>query len=275
MMKCISIDLDGTLLNSKHEISEENLQTLHDLKKQGHYVILNTGRALADVIKIQAVQQLELPIFCINGSMLYSKSGELLYEAIVPISTYKEIFSRLKDLDIGILVYTNYGGFPSTLPPLQEKSKEELTTLFQQYDYDQFLTKEDIKIYKIMALVYDGQLEKLEDVKKALGNTLDIFMAASLPNNLELTSSEANKGKAILRYQKLMNLHFEEIIAIGDGGNDLGQFEVATTSIAMGNAPAYIQNIADVVTKTNDENGFSYAMRHQLKLIPTSETANI
>ncbi|WBL15077.1 MULTISPECIES: HAD family hydrolase [Sutcliffiella] len=275
MMKCISIDLDGTLLNSKHEISEENLQTLHDLKKQGHYVILNTGRALADVIKIQAVQQLELPIFSINGSMLYSKSGELLYEANVPISTYKEIFSRLKDLEIGILVYTNYGGFPATLPPLQEKSKEELTTLFQQYDYDQILTKNDIKIYKIMALVYDGQLEKLEDVKKALGNTLDIFMAASLPNNLELTSSEANKGKAILRYQKLMNLHFEEIIAIGDGGNDLGQFEVATTSVAMGNAPAYIQNIADVVTKTNDEDGFSYAMRHQLKLIPTSETANI
>src|SRR6478735_5578052 len=265
-MKCISIDLDGTLLNSQHEISEENVKTLKELREQGHSIILNTGRAYADVIKLKAVQNMEVPIFCINGSVLYSKTRELLYEATISVSTYKKIFSILNEIGVGILVYTNYGGFPSTLPPLHNKSKEELATLFQEYNYDEILNKDNLKIYKLIALVQYEQLEKVDEVKRALADQFDISMASSFPNNVEITSNEAHKGKAILRYQQMMNLNFEEIFAFGDGGNDLAQFEVATTSVAMGNAPLDIQQKADLITKTNDEDGFAYAVNHLLKL---------
>jgi Cof subfamily protein (haloacid dehalogenase superfamily) len=264
-MKCFSIDLDGTLLNSEHEISVGNLNALHDLKEQGHCVILNTGRAYTDVIKLKAIQSMEIPIFCVNGSVLYSDKKEVLYEAKISLSTYRDIFQILKELGVGILVYTNYGGFPSTLPPLHRKSKEELTTLFNHFNYDEVLEKDNLKIYKLIALVHHDQLEKVEDVKKALAGKFDISMASSFPNNVEITSHEAHKGKALLRYQEIMNLTFDEIIAFGDGGNDLGQFEVATTSVAMGNAPIEIKQKADIVTKTNDEDGFAYAVRQLLK----------
>ena len=274
-MKCISIDLDGTLLNSQHEISEENVKTLKELHEQGHSIILNTGRAYADVIKLKAVQNMEVPIFCINGSVLYSETRELLYEATISVSTYKKIFSILNEIDVGILVYTNYGGFPSTLPPLHNKSKEELATLFQEYNYDELLNKDNLKIYKLIALVQYEQLEKIEEVKRALANQFDISMASSFPNNVEITSNEAHKGKAILRYQQMMNLNFEEIFAFGDGGNDLAQFEVATTSVAMGNAPLDIQQKADLITKTNDEDGFAYAVRYLLKLTKTQDVISV
>jgi Cof subfamily protein (haloacid dehalogenase superfamily) len=273
-MKCISIDLDGTLLNSRHEISEENRKVLKELQEKGYKIILNTGRAYADVMKIKGIQNMEVPIFCVNGSVLYSETGELLYEATIPISTYKEIFSVLKELGVGVLVYTNDGGFPSTLPPLHHKSKEELDTLFKEYDYEDILNKDNLKIYKLIALVYDGQLEKVEEVKKVLVDQYDIAMASSFPNNVEITSNEAQKGKALLRYQQIMNVSFEEIFAFGDGGNDLAQFEVATTSVAMGNAPQYIQQKADFITRTNDEDGFAYAVRHLLKLIKTQEAVS-
>lgn len=274
-MKCISIDLDGTLLNSQHEISEENVKTLKELHEQGHSIILNTGRAYADVIKLKAVQNMEVPIFCINGSVLYSETRELLYEATISVSTYKKIFSILNEIDVGILVYTNYSGFPSTLPPLHNKNKEELATLFQEYNYDELLNKDNLKIYKLIALVQYEQLEKIEEVKRALANQFDISMASSFPNNVEITSSEAHKGKAILRYQQMMNLNFEEIFAFGDGGNDLAQFEVATTSVAMGNAPLDIQQKADLITKTNDEDGFAYAVRYLLKLTKTQDVISV
>ncbi|PEW11890.1 hydrolase [Priestia megaterium] len=274
-MKCISIDLDGTLLNSQHEISEENVKTLKELREQGHSIILNTGRAYADVIKLKAVQNMEVPIFCINGSVLYSKTRELLYEATISVSTYKKIFSTLNEIGVGILVYTNYGGFPSTFPPLHNKSKEELATLFQEYNYDEILNKDNLKIYKLIALVQYEQLEKVEEVKRALADQFDISMASSFPNNVEITSNEAHKGKAILRYQQMMNLNFEEIFAFGDGGNDLAQFEVATTSVAMGNAPLDIQQKADLITKTNDEDGFAYAVRHLLKLTKTRDVISM
>lgn len=274
-MKCISIDLDGTLLNSKHEISEENVKALNELQKQGHCIIFNTGRAIADVIKLKAVQNMEVPIFCINGSVLYSESRELLYEATLSGSTYQEIFTVLKELGVGILVYTNYGGFPSTLPPLHGKSKEELDVLFQEYKYDEILDKENLKIYKLIALVHNEQLDKIEEVKAALAGQFAISMASSFPNNVEITSHEAHKGKALLRYQEIMDLSFDEIIAFGDGGNDLAQFEVATTSVAMGNAPLPIQQKADFITRTNDKDGFAYAVRHLLQLINSKEERSV
>jgi Cof subfamily protein (haloacid dehalogenase superfamily) len=273
-MKCISIDLDGTLLNSKHEVSDANLDVLKKLEAEGHCVVLNTGRAFADVIKIKAIDKMAVPIFCVNGSVLYSKTRDILFEATISIEVYKQIFTTLKKLGVGILVYTNHGGFPSTLPPLQHKSKEELDTLFQEYNYDQILEVNDLKIYKLIALVHHDQLDKIGQVNAALTGNLPITMASSFPNNVEITSNEAHKGKALLRYQEMMELSFDEIIAFGDGGNDLAQFEVATTSVAMGNAPLKIQQKADMIAKTNDEDGFAYAVMHQLNLFNTVEKQN-
>ncbi|MBO0962253.1 HAD family phosphatase [Neobacillus sp. MM2021_6] len=266
-MKCISIDLDGTLLNSDHEVTEENVKALNELQEQGHCLIMNTGRAYTDVIKLKAIQNMEVPLFCVNGSVLYTKTRELLFEATLPISTYKEIFSILKGLGVGILVYTNHGGFPSTLPPLHGKTKQELDTLFQEFNYDAILEKDNLKIYKLIALVHQDQLDTIAEVKAALAGNYPISTASSFPNNVEITSSEAHKGKALLRYQDMMGLSFDEIIAFGDGGNDLAQFEVATTSVAMGNAPSHVQQKADIITKTNDEDGFAYAVRHLLPLL--------
>ena len=266
-MKCISIDLDGTLLNSEHEITEESVKVLNELEAQGHCLILNTGRAYADVIKLEAVQKMKMPIFCINGSVLFSAERELLFEATLTTDVYKDIFSILRKMDVGILVYTNHGGLPSTLPPLHKKSKQELNRLFNEFNYDEILELEDLKIYKLIALVHPDQLEIIDEVKRALGGKFPISMASSHPNNVEITSNEAHKGKALLRYQDIMNLTFDEIIAFGDGGNDIAQFEVATTAVAMENAPMQVQQAADIVTKTNDEDGFAYAVRHLLGLL--------
>lgn len=264
-MKCFSIDLDGTLLNSQLEISEENLAMLQALKEEGHIVILNTGRAFPDVVRIEAVKQLDVPIFCINGSVLYSEKRELMYEATIDVNAYKEIFNTLKKLNVGVLVYTNEGGLPCTLPPLHKMSWDETEKMFRAFDYESILNIENLKIYKLIALVNKDNLEKINEIKEVLRNRHDISIASSFPNNVEITSGEAHKGKAILRYQTIKQLTFEEIFAFGDGGNDLGQFEVATTSIAMKNAPQEVKDHADFITKTNDENGFAYAVKELLK----------
>ena len=265
-MKCFSIDLDGTLLNSKHEISEETLEVLQYLNEQGHSIIFNTGRAFEDVIKYEAVQKLETPIITINGTVLYSKTREVLFEASLPISIYKELFPILKKLGLWIMVYTNQGGFPCRNPEIQDKSLEEIEPIFKDYDYDQILEKENLKIYKVMAVSRLDQLEKIDQAKQAIEGNFELSMASSHPNNVEFTSVEANKGAALLRFQQMMNLHFDEIFAFGDGGNDIAQFKVASTSVAMGNAPHIVQQEADIITKTNDDNGFAYAVRHLLNM---------
>ena len=263
-MNCYSIDLDGTLLNTAHEISDANLEAIRELKAQGHCVILNTGRAIADVIKIPAVQHLDVPIFCINGSVLFSKEGEMLYEATIGRETYQELLPLISAYQAGVLVYTNKGGIPSTLPPLQNKQADELDALFSGTDYQSFLKDEEIKIYKLIALSYHGDIQNIPLMREEISSKFNLSVASSFPNNVEITSGEAHKGKAILKYRDMMGLSFDQIIAFGDGGNDLGQFEVATISVAMANAPAAIQEQADIITRTNDEDGVAFAIRELL-----------
>lgn len=265
-MKCFSIDLDGTLLNSNSEIPEENLQVLKELKAQGHSIIINTGRAYEDVIQFDAIKQLDTPIITINGTVLYSKNKDVLFEASIPVSLYKELFPILQKLGLWVMVYTNQGGFPCRNPLLRGKSDDEIEQIFDGYDYDQIFEKEDLKIYKVMAVSRHDQLEKIQQVKEAIEGQLEISFASSHPNNVEFTSIEANKGTALLRYQKLTDTKFDEIYAFGDGGNDVEQFKVATTSVAMSNAPAEVQKEADMITKSNDENGFAYAVRQLIGL---------
>ena len=90
--------------------------------------------------------------------------------------------------------------------------------------------------------------------------------ASSHPINVEFTSVEANKGVALDTISKLTGKQFSEIYAFGDGGNDVEQFKVATTAVAMANAPDYVKKHAHSITKTNDEHGFTYAVRELLKI---------
>ena len=265
-MKCFSIDLDGTLLNSSHQIPEENFKVLQDLQAQGHTIIINTGRAVEDVIKFEEIQKLQAPIISINGTVIYSSTQEVLYEASLPVETYKEILPILQDIGLWVMVYTNQGGFPCRNPEIQDKSDDAIESIFANYDYNQILEKENLKIYKVMAVSRHDELDKIDRAKQAIHGNFELSWASSHPNNVEFTSVEANKGRALLRYQKLTDTEFDEIFAFGDGGNDLEQFKVATTSVAMENAPFTIKQEADVVTKTNDENGFAYAVQHLINL---------
>lgn len=266
IVKCFSIDLDGTLLNSQHEISAENLQTLHYLKEKGHQVVINTGRALEDVISYEEIKNLNVPIITINGTVLYSESGDVLYEASLPIDAYKQLLPILREIGLWTMVYTNQGGFPFRNPDVQDLSDDEKEALFKNYNYDQILEKETIKIYKVMAVSRQDQIELVDKAKKAIAGNINVSYASSYPNNVEFTSVEANKGVALERYQQLTGKQFSEIYAFGDGGNDVEQFKVATTAVAMQNAPDYVKKHAHLITKTNDENGFTYAVKELLKI---------
>jgi Cof subfamily protein (haloacid dehalogenase superfamily) len=265
-MKCFSIDLDGTLLNSRHEISEKNKEVLKLLHEQGHTVIFNTGRAYEDVIKFEDIKNLETPIFCINGTILYSQKRDVLYESSLPIQFVKKLIPILQEIGLWIMVYTNEGGFPCRNPEIQDKHPEEIELIFEHYNYNQLFEKENLKVHKIMGVSRKDQLEKIGIARNAIEGRFEVSIASSHPNNIEFTSIEADKGTALLRYQQLVNQHFDEIFAFGDVGNDVPQFKVATTSISMGNAPFNVQQKADIITKTNDEDGFSYAVRHLITI---------
>ena len=101
------------------------------------------------------------------------------------------------------MVYTNQGGFPCRNPEIQDKNDDEIGPIFADYDYNQILEKENLKIYKVMAVSRRDELERIDKAKQTIDGNFELSWASSHPNNVEFTSVEANKGRALLRYQKL------------------------------------------------------------------------
>lgn len=261
-MKCLSIDLDGTLLNDKKEISRENKQAIFQAKEQGIEVVINTGRSMRQMEKIPDVFSLNCPLLSMNGTLLYSEKREVLKEISLPHDVYEQIISLLKKWEVGIVVHTNQGVFPDhwgNIKSLNDKGK--IKKLFDTYDYLQLLEKKNIRFYKIVVILTE---ETKKGIKEALNEESDINVTATKRDNLEINCREAEKGKAILAYATLKKVVYDEIYAIGDNENDLSQFRVATTSIVMENADNEIKKHADVETISNNEHGVAHAIKNYI-----------
>ena len=88
---------------------------------------------------------------------------------------YKEMLPILKEIGLWIMVYTNQGGFPCRNPEIQDKTDDEIEPIFANYDYDQILEKDNLKIYKVMAVSRVDQLEKIDQAKQALKGNLIVY----------------------------------------------------------------------------------------------------
>jgi len=261
-VKCLSIDLDGTLLNDKKEISEENKRAIFHAKKQGIEVVINTGRSMRQIEKIPDVFSLNCPLFAMNGTILYSEKKEVLKEISLPHHVYEQVIFLLKKWNVGMIVHTNVGVFPDHWGAIKSLNNEgKIKKMFEAYDYLELLEKKNILFYKIVVILTE---ETKKEIKEILHKQKEINVTATKRDNLEINCREAEKGKAILMYAKLKKVVYDKIYAIGDNENDLPQFSVATTSIVMENAEDEIKKHADIQTLSNNEHGVAYAIENYI-----------
>lgn len=261
-MKCISIDLDGTLLDHDgFTVSDEDIQTIEQLKNKGYDVMINTGRSYKEIAMIPGLLELNIPLFCMNGTILYNQNHDKIFETNLNKSHYLSIMESFVKHKFHTITYTNKGFF------VQNQNYEfpiEMVEPFIQKEYQLLSEEKDLVLYKIVATGPSNE-ELLSSIPKELKNQVSVTL--SLDRWLEVNSLEATKGNALLTYQKIMNKKYEEIFAFGDGGNDFSQFLVATHSCAMGNAPDYVKEKADFITKKNSDSGFSYGIKNIFQLL--------
>ena len=90
---------------------------------------------------------------------------------------------------------------------------------------------------------------------------LDINLVYSAPHYLEITRRGVTKGAAVANLTRFLGIPPERVAAVGDGENDISMFEVAGLAIAMGNAAPHVQQAADLVAPSNDEDGLAWALK--------------
>lgn len=256
--KLIAVDIDGTLLNSKGIITEKTRSSIQRAVEKGVIFSICTGRAIQGVEGFNSLLNLDAPFITYNGAMIVmGKSKEILFEQSLSPEAARSILSIGKEVGTTIIVWSNnklyayelndrvldYKGI-STVEPIIIENEEELI---------------QSGITKI--LWYD-EPEKLDHYQNILKDRLgdSVNYCTSKPIFLEFFDRKVSKAVAMEKIGEHFHIRREEMIAIGDGFNDLSMIEYAGLGVAMGNAPEAIKAKARYVTLSNDEDGIAHAL---------------
>ncbi|MED2942336.1 sugar-phosphatase [Bacillus swezeyi] len=264
MYKLIAIDMDGTLLNDLHEVTEEVRNALHAAKTKGVKIVLCTGRPLGGVSRY--LEELNLNedgdyVIAYNGALVQNThTQEVVSELTLGYEDVTSLYKLSQTLDTPmhffdsshlytpnreISPYTVYESYVTQVP-LRFRTMEEIP--------------EDILAPKAM---YIDEPEKLERTIAAIPKEVKerYTMVKSSPFFYEILHPAASKGNAVRQLADLLGIAKEEVMAIGDNGNDLTMIDWAGCGVAMGNAIPEVKASANYETRSNNENGVAHAIQ--------------
>lgn len=264
MIKLIALDMDGTLLNSQHQITQEVKKAIQDAKNQGIKVVLCTGRPLIGVR--QSLKELDLLsaddyVITFNGALIQkSQTEEVLSHHTLTYDDYADLVALSEKIDLHIHMEDEHHMYtPNKNIGKYTVHESELTGMPLRYrSLDE--TKRDINISKIMMIDEPDKLAQQQQfIPNEIYNRFEVVL--STPYFLEFLNPKASKGNAVKELAQLLNINQDEVMAVGDNMNDLSMIQYAGTGVAMGNAAEPLKEAADQITKTNDEHGVAYAIR--------------
>ena len=254
------LDLDGTLTNSRKEITPETREALIEIQERGKKVVLASGRPTQGVMPL--AQQLHLAdygsyILSFNGARITDcRSGEVIYSRYLPDDALKTVYdlaSAFAPEGADLLTYSDtriISGLKPNRYTMLESSINHMPVL-QSRD---FLADIPGKVNKFLGTGEPAVIARMKDVMAdAFRSYLNIY--CSDPFFLEIMPSRIDKAHSLLKLLGSIGLSADQMICCGDGYNDITMIETAGLGVAMANAQPPVLDSADYITKSNDENG--------------------
>ena len=256
-MKLIIADLDGTLVNKTY-VTRKTLKTLKTLKEKGYLFTIATGRHMVATKELVKTLNVDLPVICGNGAIIYDfKKDEIIKKELIDSNTVEYIVDLCIEKQIDFLMYTTKDVTGT------KQAKDKIHAEIGYFD-THVVKKEDLKkyirigVFKILAI--DKNPKKLIELKEALSQQKEIAMVQSKPIFLDINFKHTNKGKSIQYLSKYLNVDIKDVFAIGDQENDITMIKSAHLGVAMGNAHEKLKEVADQITLSYEEDGFTYAI---------------
>lgn len=261
-IKILALDLDGTLTNSEKKISSHTKETLQRAMEDGVTVVLASGRPLVGIKPL--AKELELSnysgyILAYNGGQIIDcHTGGEVYQKVLNPERIATIYDVARKFDVAMLTYDG----------------EDIIT---EDDTDPYVLREcfinKVKVRKIEDIVgyvtypvpkclvvgeHDKLLPVRDYLKEKYGEELSIYF--SEPFFLEIMPLGVEKSASLDFLLNRLQLSREELMACGDGLNDITMLQYAGLGVAMGNACKEAKDVADYITVSNDEDGVAKAV---------------
>lgn len=260
--KMIVLDLDGTLTNNKKEITPRTKEALMKAQAKGVKIVLASGRPTYGIMPL--AEELELKknggfILAFNGGKIIDCSDcrtifeQKLDETLVPL-----LYHAAKEAGMQILTYQGEG-IAATDKNDKYVQEEARINKMPVEEYDDFLQQVVYPVNKCLIVGDPAPLHQLEiKLKKELEGRMDVYRSADY--FLECVPLGIDKARSLDRLITTLGITKEEVIACGDGYNDLSMINFSGLGVAMSNAADDIKAQADYVTLSNEEDGIAHVV---------------
>ena len=269
-IKLICIDMDGTLLNSKHEVSEKNKSALKKAKEMGINIAVTTGRLFCSARYYSDLLGIDAPVIASNGAYIKNKyDDDPILECPIPKDMLIDIYKIIKKHDL-IVNSNSWDTFIREVEIPEGHAYKTMNKDLPEGKKVKFIINEDFisavndfegNILKVI-IVEDENKEKLWRAKEELKSIYKdkLHIVSSGTNNFEIMIGNVSKGNAVAYLADSLHIPSEEIMCIGDSENDISMLKFAGLGVAMGNGLQMVKDIADFVTDTNDNDGVAKAI---------------
>ena len=266
-IRLIGLDLDGTTLTTDKKLTPHTKEVLEACIRQGIEVLPATGRVWSgipeELMKMEGVHY----VISSNGAAVVElATGKAVYTNGIAWDRALEVFDILERYDTFYDAYAEGNGWCEArfyenlndygIEPLIQRLVKSSRTCIE--DLREWVKEHKSPIEKINMFFRDE--EKRQQAFRELSEIPDLAVTCTLTNNLEINHCTCNKGDALLNLGKILGISMEQIMACGDGNNDLEMVRNAGVGVAMENGEDSVKEAADYVTVTNDEEGVARAI---------------
>lgn len=257
----VFLDIDGTLLSSGHQVMPCTRDRLQYLHRRGVPIVLCSARPPEGVKLVAGQVGVQGPIACYNGGLIFDEDYAILRDIGIDIRLAMDFrrfaAERFPDIVVSAYLYSVWLAEDTQHPAiLQESEISGCTPLKGSMEQVAFAATH---VHKLLCIGDSVQIRALQ--KETQEQFPQLMALRSKATYLEILSPESTKGSAAQVLLEHYHLDPEQAVAFGDSDVDVDMLQYCGFGVAMGNAPKSVQEAADYVTASNDQEGVYIALK--------------
>lgn len=270
MIRMIALDVDGTLLTSRGELTGETVRAIRAARKKGVKVVLSTGRSVPEAVWLTGLAGCDGRAVCLGGAAVADMAdGRHIRRWDIPDGLAASVLEVLRGQPLACMVFA---GEVNLLDTRSARFYREtypfpayLDTVVETADVSSWLKANGKPLTKIHA---EGAPELFPPLLEKLRELPGLTLTRSGRENFEVLAHGVDKGRALRLLGEEWGISPAETAAIGDSDNDLAMLRAVGCPVAMGNAPDGVKAVCAMVTGSNDRDGAAKAIDRLVRALP-------